>query len=140
MTPSRKSIAKSLFHGSRCAMVQNCFKDSKLTKIIINKVGRIIQLEIAKLCSMKVDSILRLPVQSFERFSWSSLFDEFLQYAPVLHSLLMIVTKTKQRCRTKPEIIVGTIISVLCKYRCSSMSLLQKMLSICLYANQLPRR
>ena len=134
-TLSRKSIAKSLFHGSRYAVFNHCFKNDTLSKLIVNEVGRIVQQEIAKLCSLRSNSILHLHVQSFESFSWNSLFAEFQKYAPVLQSLLMSATKSKRNQNTKPEIIVGTILAMLCKYRCSSMSLLQKFLSVCLYAN-----
>ena len=135
MTPSRKHLAKSLFHGSRHAMVNHCFKSDVLKGIIVKKLGGLVCSEVAKLCSLKVNSILRLPIESFEKFSWKTLFTELEEYAPVLYFILTCATKTKRKRHADPEIIIGTIIAILCKHRCSTLSLLQKLMSVVLYSS-----
>ena len=136
MTPTRKYIAKSLFHRSKHAFVSNCFKNNEVSKTIIDKVGEIIQREVATMCSLKVNSVLRLPLHSYEAFSWNSLCTEMKTHAPVLFQLLLSATSSKRRRNSgPPEIIISAVVAIICKQRCNSMSLLQKLLSICLYAN-----
>ena len=134
MTPTRKHIVKSLFHGSKRAFVRNCFKNNELSNSIINKVGEIVQQEVATMCSsLKVSSVLQLPLHLYKEFSWNSLCTELKKHAPVLFQLPLV--HGKRRHNSEPEITISTVVAIICKQRCNSMSLLEKLLSICLYAN-----
>ena len=128
-------IGKSLFHGSRYALVDHCLKNEVLRRITVRKAGAIISSEISKLCSFQVDSILGLPIKSFKNFSWKDLILEMKHHSPTLLSLLTSFNKTTQkRSRSNPECIIGICTAILCKHRCNRMSFLQKLLSVMLYS------
>ena len=83
----------------------------------------------------KLSFTITSPLILYEEFSWNSLCTELKKHAPVLFQLLLSATSGKRRHNSEPEITISTVVAIICKQRCNSMSLLQKLLSICLYAN-----
>lgn len=72
-------------------------------------------------------------IDDLNQFQWDRLHRELSTEAPILLSILINATKTRVP-RPNSHIIVGTCVSLLLKHRNPKMSLLQKMISIVLYA------
>ena len=78
--------------------------------------------------------------QSFERFSWTTLLDEFTQRVPLLLSILLAAADSKWR-RKSGSAVQGKCVPPLCmamvvlfKTRSKHMSLVQAVMSILLKA------
>ena len=61
LTPSRKHIGRAVARGSRMAIVTHCLKDAMVQQHIISKFGKLLQSEVATLCSNRCISALRCP-------------------------------------------------------------------------------
>ena len=99
---------------------------------IIIRISRILQSELRKLCS--VDSLLKEnSTTAFQEFSWNNLIKEIQDHAPLLLSVMTACTKTRSY-RPNRNSTIGMCIAMLLKYRYKNMCLVQKILSLVLYA------
>ena len=134
LTPSRKYIGKSVARGSRHAIVSNCLEDPVMRKYIISRVGKIVQSEVATLCSDKSNSVLRRhSKEQLLKFKWKDVNIEMREHAPILLSLLHAATRT-QRSRPNQEAVIAMCSAMMCKLRRGEMSAAHKTLSLILYA------
>ena len=134
LTPSRKKMGKAIARKSKATIVRECLKDPIMFNYVINNVSQILQSELRKMCSIEVNSVLKQHLQrNFQDFTWNVLIKEAQVHAPVLLALMKACTKTKSPRPNKIGII-GFCIAILLKCRCDKMSLVQKILSIILYA------
>ena len=134
LTPSRKKVGKAVARGSKKAVINECMKDPTMQKYIILILGGRLRRELASMCSEAANSILRQ--QSSDaicEFSWGKLHDELEARAPTFLSLIEMCTHTrKPRCNRMG--VVGMCAVLLLKHRFAKMSLVQKVVSLLLYA------
>ena len=93
--------------------------------------------EIKVLCSLSFNSVLRsADVNDLKTFSWKKVLSEAKNCAPTLLQLLESCTRPRIGRSPNPnrKAIIGLCICILCRYRCPSMSLFQKIISLILYA------
>lgn len=134
LTPSRKHIGKAVARGSRKAVAYESLNDPVTRKYVLAKVGSIVRSELACMCSDKTDSILRSQSASdMKHFEWDKLLSELEAHTPVLLSILQSCTQTR-RPRPNRKAIVGICAAILLKHRFGKMSLIQRILSVVLYA------
>ena len=134
LTPSRKRMGKAVARGSKKAIVQECFKDTVTTKHVLNHLGKILRREMKAMVSDNTGSLLRSQeIESMQNFSWDVVLQELHAHAPNLLHLLNSITSTKTD-RDNQKAIIGMCASILLKHRYSKMSLVQKILSVILYA------
>ena len=106
LTPSRKHIGRAIARGSRMSVVSHCFEDPVLRDLIINKIGRVVQSEVATLCTDKCNSVLRChSKEELVKFKWQSVNQEMRVYSPTLLSLLHAATRT-QRDRPNRDAVI----------------------------------
>ena len=134
VTPSRKTMVKAVARQSKLTIARECIKDQTTRSYVMKCISRIIQSEMKKMCSHEANSILKqqLPI-NFEEFSWDSLIGEVQTHAPVLYSFMNACTKTKKP-RSNKKATIGMCVAILLKYRYSNMCLVQKIVSLILYA------
>ena len=70
-----------------------------------------------------------------KEFTWDKLLDEMKLHAPMLLSILQAVTHTK-RPRTNTNAVTGMCTAILLKHRFSSMCLVQKIVSLVMFAGR----
>ena len=85
------------------------------------------------MCSDKFISVLRCESESLIKFDFGVIIQELHSHAPTLVSLLRGCLKTKTP-RKNEDVILGVIAALICKNRRSSCSLVQRMMSLVLYA------
>ena len=127
-------MGKAIARKSKATIVRECIKDPTMFKYIINKISRILQSELRRMCAVEVNSVLKqqLP-KNFSEFTWDILIKEAEVYAPVLLAILNACTTTKTP-RSNRLGTIGMCIAILLKYRYDKMCLVQKILSLILYA------
>ena len=136
LTPKRKKLGKALARGCSKQVAGECLKDPKIRIYIIEKIGKIVRVELCRLCSDKTDSILRKhSPKTFKEFTWDALTKELLVNAPVLMSILEGCTETKVE-RVNRKAVIGMCVVLLLKHRFMKMCLVQKIISLILYAGQ----
>ena len=86
------------------------------------------------MCSEAANSILwNQSAEALNEFSWGKLCDELEARAPTFFSLFEMCTHTrKPRCNRMG--VIGMCAALLMKYRFAKMSLVQKVVSLLLYA------
>ena len=132
LTPSRRKIGKAIARQSKASVVAQCMKDNVMFNYIIIRISRILQSELRKLCS--VDSLLKEnSTTAFQEFSWNNLIKEIQDHAPLLLSVMTACTKTRSY-RPNRNSTIGMCIAMLLKYHYKNMCLVQKILSLVLYA------
>lgn len=110
-------------------------KDKNSWPWIVKGVGKVLLFELKHLCSIKVNSVLRRKDnESIKRFPWEIIVNEVAKNCPTLTALLLSCTTTRKSTLINQKFIVVVIVSILSKFRCSAMSLFQKMVSMILYA------
>lgn len=134
MTPRRKPLGKAIARGSRTAIIAQCLKQPEMRDILIKKVGKLVQNEVAYMCSNKFKSTqLQHSKDDLLKFSWSDIIKEMEKHAPVLLQLLLNATKTR-RDRPNRELVISMCTAMLCKLRRANMSTFQKIVSLIMYA------
>ena len=111
-------------------------KDKTSCDFIVSKLGKMVQMEIKKLCSDDISTML-LNARSVEltSFSWESLLSEARTIAPTLSCLLDFSTRKKtSRSNHTSNALIGFILSLLAKYNRPRVCLIQKIISIILNA------
>ena len=133
-TPSMKQIGKAVTHGSRLAIASHFLQDPVVRKHIISRVGKMVQSEIATLCSDGCNSVLRRhSEEQLLKIKWEDVSFEMQQHASILLSLLHAATHTRHN-RPNQEAVIAICTAVLCKLRRPDMSAAHKTLSLILYA------
>lgn len=105
-----------------------------IRQYIVKKIGKFVRAELCKLCSDKHLSILRNnSAEALKEFDWDEITDEFLTYAPILMSILRASTETKKP-RINTNAVIVMCMGLLLKHRFIKMCLIQRIVSIILYA------
>ena len=134
LTPTRKPIGKAVARGHRQGLAVECLKDPIIKRYLLKRIGVLVRNEHRYLCSDSTSSILRSQcVTDLREFSWEKLLDELKANAPIFLSILCECTRTR-RPRGNQDAVVGMCAAIILKHRFSRMSLVQKILSLILYA------
>lgn len=119
---------------SRKTVAVESMRDPDVKHHIVNLIGKEVRNEIRLMSSDSTKSFLRSKAkEDMEEFKWDRLYTELASTAPVLLSILNAATKTRVP-RRNAHIIICTCAAILLKHRNPKMSLLQKIISIILYA------
>ena len=110
-------------------------KDKNSWPWIVKGVGKVLLSKLKHLCSIKVNFVLRRKDnESIKRFPWEIIVNEVVKNCPTHTALLLSCTTTRKSTLMNQKFIVVVIVSILSKFKCSAMSLFQKMVSMILYA------
>ena len=141
LTPSRKHLGKAVAHKRKMVVARECCKDSGTLKYIIAILGSKMRKEIHTMCSDNTKSFLQS--QSKEKLttglSWDQLHSELSKNAPTLLSFLQACTKTRV-ARPNTKAVVGVCAAIILKHRQPKMNLLQKIISLILYAGHASKK
>ncbi len=121
-------------------MAVECLKDPATRKYLLKRIGVLVRNELISMCSDSTSSILRGQcVSELRDFSWEKLLTELEANAPVFLSILRESTRTR-RPRPNRDAMMGMCATMLLKHRFSKMSLVQRVLSLILYAGHSGKR
>lgn len=134
VTPSRRRICKPLLRKTYSSFASKTMKNSTTRKAMVNALGRMLQSEVAALCSCKSKSVLAQKPKDIGDFHSmiSSLMDDMKASSPTLLSLLKWTLKTRT-ARANTDVIIAMITSIMCKHRKSSVCQFQRIISLILY-------
>ena len=127
-------MGRAVARQSKSSMVSEVFKDTAAKKYVMKKIGILVRREIVQMCSDKTKSILSSQSMSdLKDFTWDKLLTELSANAPTLLSILQSCTHTR---KTKPNhnAVIGMCCAIILKYHFSKMSMVQKIMSLILYA------
>ena len=116
---------------SQKTIAVECMKDPCTRQVIMKLLGKEVHKEIrvmaseSFLCSQSNDDL--------KEFKWDRLHRELSHKAPVLLSILVNATNTRIP-RPNSHVVIGICVAILLKHRNHKMSLLQKIISLVLYA------
>lgn len=130
-TPNSRRLVKKFGRGCKQAAVRECFKDPITRMYLIRRVQTIVHKELRSLCSNKVNSVLRRA--DIRKFSWDLLLDEVKLHAPLFFAIIQSCVRTTTP-RENNKSVIGICIAVLLKHKFHKMCLVQKLISIVLYA------
>lgn len=123
-------LGKALAHGPPQRIAKAIFKNLELKKLVIEKVLRLLTSEASSLCSRKEPSLLRKTAKSdIDKFSFSSLCEEWKIKAPIFYSFLMSIAGSKNATWLPSVAVAG---SVLLKQRNVQMNATATVLGIML--------
>lgn len=115
------------------AVAVECMKDSSIRKYVLNLVKKICN-EIRLMALNKVNLFpCSMSTDDLKTFSWGRLHVELSTYAPVWQCILLAATKTRVP-RPNTRMITGMCAAILIMYRNPEISLVQKVVSLVLYA------
>lgn len=134
MTPTRKRICKPLIRKNYTSFAKRCVQNVTTKKVMVKSIARILEKEVTAMCSDKFNSILKTKSKdSLENFEVRSVMNELTSQAPTLLSLLRSCMKSKMP-HSSLNLMITTIVAMMCKHRRSKCSLTQRMNSLILYA------
>ena len=106
-------------------------KDHVTRNYIIKKLQIWINKEVKCLCSDEVNSFLRNSEVS--GFAWDAIVRQLKHHAPLFLAFMQACLYTKKP-RKNYSAVLGMCTAIILKHRCREMSLVQKILSLVLYA------
>ena len=119
---------------SRQAVARECLKEPATRAYVVKQIGIVVRNELKAMCSDCTSSLLRSQnLTDLHGFSWDKLIAELSAKAPVFLDILRAATFTR-RPRKNQNSIIGLCAAVLLKHRFAKMSLVQKLISLILYA------
>lgn len=101
---------------------------------MVNALNNKIKGELSQICSTQHNSILATEGESIQNFSWNTIWIELKQKMPVFLSLLSAISS--QGSQMVHCVMACTIL----KKKHQKMGLLQKIVSVFLYANAVPKQ
>ena len=134
LTPQRKHLAKAVARQSKQTIAVESLKDPVTKKYILRIIGREVVKEVKRMASDKVESVLKSQnIDHLKSFHWDMLLQELSKFAPVLSSLFTSATKTRV-LRSNTDAVIGMCAAILLNHHNSKMNLIQKIISLILYA------
>ena len=121
-------------------MARECFKEPTTRAHLLKHIGMVIRNELKTMCSDRTDSLLRAEnAAQLKTFTWEKLLAELSKSAPIFLSLLHAATHTR-RTKENQNAVIGICAAVILKYRFQKMNLVQKLISVILYAGHSGKR
>lgn len=129
ITPERRrsiiALGRRNYKSAAAKIVTNMKTHSYAMDALVRQIRR----EMKTICSLKHNSILRDKHEAIQKFSWETIWLELKQQVPTLVSMV-------QRLLPKAEnSFLSFVMCIILKKRCRNMCLLQRTISILLYAN-----
>ena len=116
---------------SKKTIAVESMKDPSTRQVLVKLFGKEVRKEVR---SMASESFLSSQSKDdLKNFQWDRLHTELSLKAPLLLNILFDVTKTRVP-RPNSHIVIGICVAILLKHRNPKMSLLQKIISLVLYA------
>ena len=146
---SLKKLSKSVGRANRASIARQVVKDERIRLKVINLLSATLGKEMKKLCSQKVNSILRRKDStSLQEFNIRDVVSEMKVHAPSVLSLLRGCLQGRNRSRAKKttsrafdeDLVVGIYSAILLRGRSQRMSLLQRVISLILYCGHASKR
>lgn len=149
-----KPLARSIGRRNRSSIARQAMKDTRIRKIVVERMGKFLSKELTHLSSIKVDSMLRdCSPTTLENLSWQSLLKELEAEAPVTLSLLKECVHVKRRvhkCKGEggrssrrlpnQEAAISMCFAILLRARSQRMNLVQRLISMLLYGSHAPKQ
>ncbi len=131
LTPSRRALGKTL--GRRCqqSFAKHAYRDRAIRGYMLQQLSRDCKAEIKKLCSTG-SVLLKREKDDLTTFTWKSFLEAVQESAPTIVLLLQSCIPTTT-CLDH-QAIVGVCVAILAKSRRSSACLVQRIVSLVLYA------
>ena len=127
-------MGKAVARKNHRTVAEECWKSPNISKHVMHKLGTMLRQELKMMCSDSTRSVLRTQSLSDNpTFSWSTIYSELQLHAPLLFNLLSSLTRTRH-VRSNQKAVMCVCAAVLLKYRFPQMSLLQKVVSLIMYA------
>ena len=128
-------MGKSIARGCKKSLVDQCYEDPVTRGIMMKKLEIVLKREMNVMCEVKTGSILRSGLwDHMTNFKWQSVIDEMKLHTPVLFGILNSCTLTKNK-KSNRNATIGICTSILLKYWCHHMSLVQKIIMLLLYGS-----
>ena len=134
LTPRRGHMGRSIARGSKKTLIDDCYDDPKSRHYMLKKLARVLKDELKTMSRVDTGSILRSGYDAMVTFKWELLLRELEAHAPVLNTILHSCTATRKQ-RSNRNATIGVCASIILKYRCSRMSLVQKMVMLLLHSS-----
>ena len=133
VTPKRRKICKPLIRRNYQSFAAKCVKSKCTQSAIIKEICQLVRKDVERICSDKVDSILRCASkESLKEFQLDILIHQFKDQAPTLLTIIENSLHTK-KSKHNFKLVLVLIIAMICKFRRPSYCLLQKIISLILY-------
>jgi hypothetical protein len=137
LSPKVKKIGKILARSTnkyKC-LANESLKNENIRQWVIIGIGKLLQYELKKICSDNANSILQSKdKEHISKLPWNEILAEIVKYCPTLFFLLTKCTTTSHS-KFNQQHLVCTIVCMLCKFRRSNMSLLQRVVTTLLYSS-----
>ena len=134
LTPRRKKFGKAIARRFNSSVIDECLKQEDTRKNLFKKLINLLQEDIRRMCSSKVNSILQnKTADALKQFSWDTVMKELVQHAPTLLHVLRGCTFSKKN----KDLINGTTCvcaAIIMHLKNQKMNMLQRILSLVLYA------
>ena len=130
-TPNSQHIVKSYGRGSKEAAVRHTENCPVTRKYLIRKVYNLVNKELHNLCSDEVKSVLQ--TSDVQEFTWDRLLNEIKAHAPMYFAIMQGCTHTVIP-RNNRNAVIGICTAILLKHKFHKMSLVQKIISLIMYA------
>ena len=134
LTPTPKHLGKAVARGGRYAIVEECMHQPTLRKYVLKKGGVLLRRELTSMCSDATASVLRSKeISDLREFTWDKLIHELQRNSPILLNILESATLTCKP-RANRDAVICMCAAILLKHRFAQMCLVQKIVSLILYA------
>ena len=146
---SLKKLGKSVGRANRASIARQVVKDERIQLKVINLLSTTLGKEMKKLCSKRVNSLLRRKdCISLQEFNIHDIVNEMKVHAPSVLTLLRGCLQGRNRSRTNKtksrvfdeDLVVGVCCAILLRGRSQRMSLLQRVISLILYCGHASKR
>lgn len=134
ITPSRRKICKPLIRRNFQSFSIKCFENVVTRKAIIKKICGMLRQEVSAICSDNYSTVMRdKNSEALIEFDFAKIIEEMELKTPTLLYLLQNCLKANTP-RGNEKAVLAIIASMIFKHRRSSCSLLQRIISLILYA------
>lgn len=134
LTPQRKRLGKAVARRSSKTVAKECLKNECSRNHTLNILCSSIYKEVKSIASTKVQStLLYQSKQSITDFDWKQVEREMATRCPLLLKILTAATRTRSERANRTTTIVMCL-AMIVKHRNPNVNLLQKIISLILYA------
>ena len=129
---TRRNLCKSIARGSNKSLLDHCYKDTELRRLMVRKIGRSLKKEIKRMCAPNSKFCCK-SFEELKNFQWADLLSAMATQAPTLASILQFCTETKT-IRNNRAAVMCVCAGILFKFHFSQVNLIQKIISLILHA------
>ena len=127
-------MGKAVAHNKKYTIAAETLKDPILKGYVVDLIGKEVAKELKYMASTKADSVLQSQdVTQLKLFSWDVVLKELSEVGTTLKKILTCATKTRAT-RSNTNVVIGICSAILLNHRNPKMNLIQKIISLILYA------